>query len=80
MDLMAGCYNFLGIEVTRSQQGILLTEGKYAMDLLKRASMSNCKSINTPMSVSDKLSAHVGEPLRPMDATNYRSLVGGLQY
>jgi hypothetical protein len=50
------------------------------MDLLKRAGMSNCKSVNTPTSVSEKLSAHVGEPLAPMDATNYRSLVGGLRY
>jgi hypothetical protein len=71
---------FLSIEVTKSQQGILLTQSKYAMDLLKRTGMFNCKPVNTPLSSSEKLSAHVGELLGPNDATSYRSLVGGLQY
>jgi hypothetical protein len=71
---------FLDIEVTKSQQGMLLTQSKYAMDLLKKVGMSNCNLVNTPLSASDKLSAHVGEPLGPVDATNCMSLVGGLQY
>jgi hypothetical protein len=38
---LGNLHYFMGIEVTRSQQGILLTQGKYAMDLLKRPCMSN---------------------------------------
>jgi hypothetical protein len=71
---------FLGIDVTKSQQGILLTQSKYAMDLLKRTGMFNCKPVNTPLSSSEKLSAHVRELLGPNDVTSYIILVGGLQY
>jgi hypothetical protein len=39
-----------------------------------------CKPVDTPLSVSEKLSAYEGEVLGPKDATHYHSLVGGLQY
>jgi histone deacetylase 1/2 len=42
--------------------------------------MSDCKSVNTPMSTSEKLSVHEGDLLGPSDATQYRSMVGALQY
>jgi hypothetical protein len=42
--------------------------------------MHNCKAVSTPLSTSERLSAHVRELLGPIDSTNYRSLVGGLQY
>jgi hypothetical protein len=71
---------FLGIEVTRINDGIFLSQNKYAMDLLKRAGMSTCKPINTPLSTSEKLSVHDGEILGLEDATSYHSIVRGLQY
>jgi hypothetical protein len=71
---------FLGIEVSKIKDGILLSQSKYAMDMLKKAGMVNCKSIPTPLSTTDKLHAHGGTPLGSADATNYRSIVGGLQY
>jgi hypothetical protein len=70
----------LGIEVTKINDGILLSENKYAMNLLKRAGMSTCKPVNTPLSTLEKLSAHDGEILGLEDATSYHSIVGGLQY
>jgi hypothetical protein len=42
--------------------------------------MSNCKPVATPLSTSKKLSLHEGTPLGTSDATNYRSVVGALQY
>ena len=42
--------------------------------------MSECKPVTTPLSTSDKLSIHEGTPLCPNDATQYRSIVGALQY
>jgi hypothetical protein len=69
---------FLGIEVTKTKEGILLTQHKYANELLKRAGMIGCKSISTLLSTSEKLSAHNGELLGPNDAMNYRSIVAGL--
>jgi hypothetical protein len=71
---------FLGIEVTKTQQGIMLNQRKYSEDLLRKAGMFNCMAVNTPLSTSERLSPHVGELLGPNDTTNYRSLVRGLQY
>jgi histone deacetylase 1/2 len=71
---------FLGIEVNKVSDGIILSQEKYASDILKRVGMSDCKSVNTPMSTSEKLSVHEGDLLGPSDATQYRSMVGALQY
>jgi histone deacetylase 1/2 len=71
---------FLGIEVKRRKNGLVLTQERYATDILECVNMSNCKPISTPMATSRKLSVHDGEKLGPQDATWYRSIVGGLQY
>ncbi|WVZ68483.1 hypothetical protein U9M48_017417 [Paspalum notatum var. saurae] len=71
---------FLGIEVKRSDGKLLLSQERYASELLKKAGMQFCKPANTPLPVSEKLSAHSGEQLGPSDSTKYRSLVGALQY
>ena len=72
---------FLGIEVAHQSRGRLaLTQKKYSLDLLCRAGMLKCKTSPTPMSSTDKLSAADGTLLSPEDATEYRSIVGGLQY
>lgn len=42
--------------------------------------MSTCKPAPTPLSTSEKLSVQEGSLLGPGDATNYRSIVGALQY
>jgi hypothetical protein len=42
--------------------------------------MFSCKPAQTPLSTSEKLSNHIDDLLGPTDATNYRSIVGGLQY
>jgi hypothetical protein len=60
--------------------GILLTQQKYTSDLLHREGMTNCKPMNTPTSSTNKLSVHDGDPLGPKDITEYRSIVGALQY
>jgi hypothetical protein len=71
---------FLGIEVKRTNDGIILTQEKYASDLLKKTSMADCKGVVTPLAVNDKLSVHTGTPLGPVDETQYRRIVGALQY
>ncbi|KAM2633068.1 hypothetical protein EV1_023727 [Malus domestica] len=67
---------FLGLEVHRSSEGIFLSQGKYALDLLLKAKMEGCKPCSTPLG-SQKLD-HVGSPLS--DPHEYRSIVGALQY
>jgi hypothetical protein len=39
--------------------------------------MAKCKLVSTPLSTSEKMSTHVGDVLKPQDATNYRSIVRG---
>jgi histone deacetylase 1/2 len=72
---------FLGIEVHHTSSGdLVLSQKKYAMDILQRANMLKCTPAVTPMTVVDKLSAYEGDLLSDADATRYRSIVGGLQY
>lgn len=71
---------FLGIEVKKQSGGLLLSQGRYAMDLLTRSGMNKAKAVDTPLSTSEKLSITDGISLGPEDSTNYRSVVGALQY
>jgi histone deacetylase 1/2 len=71
---------FLGIEVKKVHDGIILSQEKYANDLLHRVNMQICKTVDTPLSVSEKLSLTDGEMLSGDDSTNYRNIVGALQY
>lgn len=69
---------FLGIAVTRSPSSMLLSQSKYAQEILDRAGMSYCKPTATPVDTNSKLSADSGPPVS--DVTMYHSLVGALQY
>jgi hypothetical protein len=71
---------FLGIEVKKVAEGVLLTQEKYATDLLRRVGKLACKPVPIPLSTSNKPSTHLGEPLGPEDVTKYRSVVGVLKY
>jgi hypothetical protein len=71
---------FLGIEVASNSGGMILTQHKYAQDILGQVHMENCKPVSTPLCVSDKLSKHNGVPLCENDVFAYCSTVGALQY
>nr|AAP53968.1 retrotransposon protein, putative, Ty1-copia subclass [Oryza sativa Japonica Group] len=71
---------FLGIEVKKVSQGLVLSQAWYASDILKRAGMSICKPASTPLSTTEKLSIEDGDFLGQNDASHYRSIVGALQY
>jgi hypothetical protein len=67
---------FLDVEVKSTDQGLLLSQGKYVSDILGRVGMMKCKEVTTPLSTSTKLTTHGGTDLTLNDATNYRSDVG----
>jgi hypothetical protein len=69
---------FLGIEVVRKCDELVLTQKKYVADLLRKTNMLNCKGVSTPMGASEKLSKADGTLLSAEEATKYRSIVGGL--
>ena len=69
---------FLGIEVIRTPKGIWLSQRQYALDMLSKYGMADCKPIAMPLDVNAKLSAQVGDVLE--DVTMYRKIVGSLIY
>jgi histone deacetylase 1/2 len=69
---------FLGIEVKPTSMGILLSQQKYATDIIRRAGMSSCKPVDTPSSPSSALTTLTGALY--FDSTKYRQIVGALQY
>ncbi|XP_021824947.1 uncharacterized protein LOC110765996 [Prunus avium] len=69
---------FLGIEVIPQSGGLLLSQRKYILDLLKRSDLADMKPTHTPMASSTKLSKIGGEPLA--NPQQYRSIAGALQY
>ena len=46
---------FLGMEVWQSMNGIFLGQGKYAVEIMKRFGMMDCKAMTTPMGLNLKL-------------------------
>ncbi|KAG7576575.1 Ribonuclease H-like superfamily [Arabidopsis thaliana x Arabidopsis arenosa] len=69
---------FLGLEIKQEEDGIFVSQQKYAADLLKRFNMTNCNVEETPMNVNEKLQMDDGT--EKADPTRFRSLVGGLIY
>ncbi|CAL1403572.1 unnamed protein product [Linum trigynum] len=67
---------FLGLEVSRNDQGILLSQKKYISDLLGEHNFDNCHSVKTPMELNLKLQKDSGERLK--DGSQYHSIVGSL--
>ncbi|RVW96936.1 Retrovirus-related Pol polyprotein from transposon RE2 [Vitis vinifera] len=69
---------FLGLEVARSRKGIIVSQRKYILDLLKETGMLGCKPIDTPMDSQKKLG--IEKESTPVDRGRYQRLVGCLIY
>ncbi|XP_065638062.1 uncharacterized mitochondrial protein AtMg00810-like [Quercus suber] len=70
---------FLGLEITRSTDGLYITQAKYAFDLLSRAGLTDSKTVDIPV----ELNAHLtplrgGKPLS--NPSLYKRLVDILVY
>src|SRR4051812_14959001 len=68
---------FPGIEIARAPRGIVLSQRKYVLDLLKETGMMGCKVASTPVEQNQKLSAEGGDPV---NREQYQRLVGRLLY
>ena len=66
------------MEVWQSEDGIFLRQGKYAVEILKRFKMLDCKAMATPMASNLKLLSDASSEL--VDATIYRQMIGSLMY
>ena len=69
---------FLGIEVKQQQDGISISQKKYAKELLEKFRMSNCNPICTPVATGLRLTKK-GEG-RDINPTLFKSLIGSLRY
>ena len=69
---------FLGLEIWQRNDGLFVSQGKYAREILVKFNMHGCKPIDTPIPggwrKEDATSTEV------VDATVYRQLVGSLMY
>ena len=54
---------FLGIKVAHSNSELVLSQRKYALDILGDIDMLDCKPVDTPMDPNVKLVPGQGEPL-----------------
>ena len=68
---------FLGISVTSSPSGYILSQPKYASEILAKAGMNDCKPYSSPMATKVVLPEMDSSFSHP---SLYRSLVGALQY
>ncbi|GKD74394.1 cysteine-rich receptor-like protein kinase 8 [Tanacetum coccineum] len=68
----------MGIEVTRANQGIFISQKKYNLELLKEYGVLNVRPYKLPKDPSLKLKADMGSPL--VDPETYRRLIGKLIY
>jgi hypothetical protein len=69
---------FLGLQVLQTNEGIFLSQSKYACDFLHRFHMDDCKPTPSPFQSRVKLTATCTSP--EVDATLSRQLVGSLLY
>jgi hypothetical protein len=69
---------FLGMELHQHNDGIFISQSKYANDVLKKFKLESCKPVSTPLAVNEKLSKADGDD--KADVTQYRSLIGCLLY
>ena len=60
----------------KNVDGIFLGQRKYAVEILKRFGMMDCKDIATPMESNLKLLSDAS--LESVDATMYRQMIGSL--
>jgi len=81
---------FLGIEFSRSSKGILMTQRKYALELVSETGLGGAKPVHTPLELNKKLTNVQYDELVPgsktegdellTDPTQYQRLVGRLLY
>ncbi|KAI5316235.1 hypothetical protein L3X38_045411 [Prunus dulcis] len=69
---------FLGIEVIQGSDGIFISQGKYAQEVLERFKMAQCNSVLNPVVPGFKLTKDEGGV--EVDSTVYKQMVGSLMY
>jgi hypothetical protein len=69
---------YLGLEVWQKRGEVFLGQGKYAINILQKFGMMDCKSMDTPINV-DIRKVKVADS-DPVDPSLYRQLIRSLMY
>ncbi|KAL2228363.1 UNVERIFIED_CONTAM: Retrovirus-related Pol polyprotein from transposon RE1, partial [Sesamum indicum] len=69
---------FLGLEIGRSNEGMIVTQSKYVRDIIADAGLTQCKATNTPLPTGLQVKAASGQQLSNPEP--YRRLLGRLLY
>ncbi|KAL2247953.1 UNVERIFIED_CONTAM: Retrovirus-related Pol polyprotein from transposon RE1, partial [Sesamum indicum] len=69
---------FLGLEMGRSTEGMIITQGKYVRDIVADAGLAQCKATNTPLPAGLQFKAASGQQLSNPEPC--RRLLGRLLY
>ena len=75
LDMM---HYFLGMEAWQNVDGISLGQGKYAVEILNRFKMMDCKTMTTPMASNMKLLSDASS--KSVDSTMYHQMIGSLMH
>jgi hypothetical protein len=78
MENLGFLHYFLGLQILQTNEGIFLSQSRYACDLLLHFHMEDCKPSPSPFQSRFKLAATCTSP--EVDATLYHQLVGNLLY
>jgi hypothetical protein len=71
-------HHFLGVSVQHQADGLFPTQRQFALDILERAGMVDCKPVLMLVDTQAKASVEPGPPVA--DLTHFRSLASALQY
>ena len=69
---------FLGVEVVQNDEGIYLSQRKYALEVLERFGLEKANSVRNPMIPGMKLMRN--EDGEQVNVTQYKQMVGSLMY
>ncbi|CAL8175263.1 unnamed protein product [Prunus armeniaca] len=71
-------YHFLGMTVIQTETCIFINQKKYALTLLSKFGLKQCKPVSTPLMTSEKLCKD--DESEPANENEYRQIVGSLLY
>ena len=78
MSMIGKLTHFLGLQIRQQDSGIVLSQSKYAKNLVKKFGLESASSVRTPMSPNVKLTVDVLG--KSVDSSLYRSMIGSILY
>lgn len=78
MSMIGEIKYFLGFQIVKDKEGIIISQTNYLKYLLKRFGLETCKLVGTLMVTRHKLSTK--DEIPTIEQKKYRSMIEGLQY